>query len=330
MNAQMETVNERRRIDRMTELWNRDYVEEPISSILEKKCPCAFFLMDIDNFKMINDLLGHQAGDQALHEFACVMKSVFEPETILARFGGDEFVAFVPDYTSIDALRKLAGGMLEGASTIVDDERISDKIGVSIGISLSPEAGTSFDELYSNADKAQYFAKRKGKNRYSFYARSQEQVMRDSEGADIKTLQRMVQNVWFEEGAYTVGYAGFNSVYQFLERNLSRTKQEIQILLFTIVNQESHALKDDILEKQYEILGESVKYSLRSGDLMMNFSRNQVAALLVNCGSEDGKQVAERILDAYRKKGFWEDATVTYEIGSVDKSGAKPGKGEDA
>lgn len=323
--AQLTEATERRRIDRMTGLLNRDRAEELIAEQLSTGGRGAFFLMDIDNFKMMNDLKGHLAGDQMLADFAEQLRAVFPPSALLSRFGGDEFVAFLPDYESQPMLGSLAESLLERAAHLTNDASLSDKIGVSIGIALSPADGSEFHTLYSNADKGQYFAKRSGKQRYSFYANSYVPDCKRVSGADISTLRRMVQSVQQEQGAFYVEYAAFSKVYQFLQRNATRIRQETQILLFSMLDEAGCVPEGARLDAAYAALNHAVRQSLRVGDLMMDFSSSQVSVLLIGCDSENAAVVAQRILMAFCKR-FSDGISVSYELDSIHSApfGASP------
>ncbi len=87
--------------DSLTGLFTRATAEEMITQSLQENGGCgAFFMLDIDDFKIINDTRGHQAGDRVMAQFAEVLRRCFRKSDILARFGGDEFVVFMPDVTS--------------------------------------------------------------------------------------------------------------------------------------------------------------------------------------------------------------------------------------
>ena len=129
-----------------------------------KKKMHACFFIDIDNFKHINDTLGHNAGDNLLVSFSKKLKTNFREADLLSRFGGDEFIVWMKNIpsreiaaTKAEALRKL----------IVSDGSFATTI--SIGISCYPDDGSTYDACLQQADEALYQAKKLGKNRYCFY-----------------------------------------------------------------------------------------------------------------------------------------------------------------
>lgn len=160
--------------DSFTKLYNKITTEKKINQLIEerKEQNHVFVIIDIDNFKMVNDTLGHAFGDEILLKCTNNMKKIFGDNNIIGRIGGDEFVIFIPDYDSIldiegnlELLRqKLCKEYKEG----------SVKISISIGAALYPQDGRTFEELYNKSDKALYYSKKKGRNRVTFYREKEE------------------------------------------------------------------------------------------------------------------------------------------------------------
>ena len=140
----------------------------------EKNSRCAIILLDVDNFKGVNDTLGHSYGDKVLANIGNILRSVFRDEDILGRLGGDEFCVCIevkssdPDDIIRTAERKCAQLCEAFHSNYTGDDN-SYKISASIGASVCPENGRSFSELYACADKALYNSKHKGKDTYTIY-----------------------------------------------------------------------------------------------------------------------------------------------------------------
>lgn len=156
-------------MDRMTKLLNREATMEQISQIFlnEEDSMHALYMIDVDNFKSLNDTMGHQIGDEFLIELTAKLKRCFRSSDVVGRIGGDEFFALmrsVPD--KIIAVKK-AKKLMEVMQSVC--EKYSNvKLSASIGISLYPENGKKLEELYAKADHALYEAKRAGKNQFIF------------------------------------------------------------------------------------------------------------------------------------------------------------------
>lgn len=130
--------------------------------------PHAFFIIDIDNFKTVNDTCGHAVGDEVITDFARRLKRQFREQDIVGRIGGDEFVVFVP-IPSKDWAEMKAKTLSQTLRYDFSSNEKNCLISASIGVAVSPEAGNNFETLYQNADTALYQAKAKGKNCYVIY-----------------------------------------------------------------------------------------------------------------------------------------------------------------
>jgi diguanylate cyclase (GGDEF)-like protein len=157
------------KMDKMTMVLNRDTTMEYIRQIFERDSTNkhALFMIDIDNFKALNDTFGHQVGDEFLIEFAAKLKKSFRDTDIVGRVGGDEFFALMRNVSDKVTIENKAADLLRTVQSICSDyEKIS--LSGSIGIAVYPECGKSIEALYLRADTALYQAKREGKNRYVF------------------------------------------------------------------------------------------------------------------------------------------------------------------
>jgi diguanylate cyclase (GGDEF)-like protein len=152
--------------DPLTDLPNRRLFEQRLIATMEEarinRTTVACLVIDVDNFKTINDTLGHSAGDQLLRALAVRLSWHMSPRDILARTGGDEFTALLAGVNDEHHLRFIAGAMMSAGSVpIVIDGKPVD-MHISIGIALSPDHADDIDSLRRAADEAMYTAKRKG------------------------------------------------------------------------------------------------------------------------------------------------------------------------
>lgn len=130
----------------------------------------AFIIVDLDNFKTLNDSLGHQTGDTALKDVANILNDFFRKEDIVCRLGGDEFIVFVKHINSDIVIAKAKALIDKLQLTYTDkDGNNSVKISASIGIAMAPDHGNTFDELYKRADLMLYDVKESGKSSYKMY-----------------------------------------------------------------------------------------------------------------------------------------------------------------
>jgi diguanylate cyclase (GGDEF)-like protein len=160
--------------DPLTNLYNKITSEMLITSVLVdrkyKNTVNAFLMIDIDNLKQTNDTMGHIAGDKIITRLADCIRMVFRESDILGRIGGDEFIVFMKDITGKTNAVKKAQKMCELYKTVFVQNNTTVKLSCSIGISIYPDDGQTFDNLYSCADKALYTAKNYGKDQCTLYA----------------------------------------------------------------------------------------------------------------------------------------------------------------
>lgn len=157
-------------IDGLTNIFNRAAIEKKIREhILENPDePALVMLLDLDNFKQVNDIFGHIEGDNFLIELAKKLKHFCRSTDIVSRLGGDEFMIFMRSVKEED-VEPLVSRIIHGLRKAYCQSDINFEVTASVGIAHYPKDGNSFSELYHCADLALYDAKHKGKNRYSQY-----------------------------------------------------------------------------------------------------------------------------------------------------------------
>lgn len=173
LNSQREALEYQANYDILTSLPNRilfmDRLKQSIKLANRHKNKVALLFLDLDNFKDINDSLGHNIGDKVLIELAKRMKTQMRSSDSIARFGGDEFCVILNDIENIDDISDI---IIDGMNTIKEAFLIDDNVlhvAMSVGVSVYPDDGDSAETLLKNADAAMYKAKESGKNTYCFY-----------------------------------------------------------------------------------------------------------------------------------------------------------------
>lgn len=166
--------------DHLTALPNRTFFLEKAKEVLaasdKNEEMTALFFLDLDTFKIINDTLGHEAGDTLLRDVACRLCRIKKFIDIATRYGGDEYLILSRNISHKDHVLKTADSLLK---IFQEPFRIQGKniqITASIGISLYPCHGTTIDELLIKADQAMYDAKAKGKGQYALFTMDGQEV----------------------------------------------------------------------------------------------------------------------------------------------------------
>jgi diguanylate cyclase (GGDEF)-like protein/PAS domain S-box-containing protein len=158
--------------DTLTGLPNRSYFQANQTLLVNKKVPHALLVFDLDNFKKINDSMGHEVGDVLLCQVAKRMRAVGRKRDTVYRLGGDEFSIIIENTNDIHTITSIATEVL---TTIAQPLRLKSQEVVlfsSLGIVLYPEDGATPQELLKNADTAMYHAKHNGGNKYQFFSDS--------------------------------------------------------------------------------------------------------------------------------------------------------------
>ncbi len=163
--------------DLLTGLLNKITMQNSVEDIIKQRpySTFAFYIVDMDNFKAVNDNLGHAVGDKVLVDVANKLTLLFNEYDYLGRLGGDEFAVMlvIPENMSNYSSRLIdlkAKSLCDNLKETYSDENISVTVSASIGIAIYDKDGKSFEELYKHADQALYHSKNEGKNRYTFYS----------------------------------------------------------------------------------------------------------------------------------------------------------------
>ncbi|WP_417578928.1 diguanylate cyclase domain-containing protein [Nitrincola sp.] len=158
--------------DSLTGLPNRvvlyDRFDQAVARAERNQDTLVLLYMDLDGFKEINDLHGHQAGDMTLTELAKRFRSIVRGTDSVIRIGGDEFIVLLENVASIDSVLAVTDKILQCVATPIRFESLEFSLGISIGIACFPNNGLTLDQLMTAGDHAMYAAKATGKNRISW------------------------------------------------------------------------------------------------------------------------------------------------------------------
>mgnify|MGYP005993287621 FL=1 len=161
--------------DFLTKLPNRKLFQEKVESCIRsfsnKNKKFAILFLDLDNFKWVNDSMGHHFGDKVLIEVGKRINEVISQDSVFSRLGGDEFVLLTP-YSKVSVISELAQEIIKTVKDPVYIDNMELNVGWSIGISLFPEHSSEYNTLLKNSDMAMYEAKESGKNNFKYFNES--------------------------------------------------------------------------------------------------------------------------------------------------------------
>lgn len=308
--------------DPLTGLWNRSYTVDYINEYFkDKRHGGCLFMIDMDNFKRINDTYGHIVGDSVIVRLGETLRTVVREDDVICRIGGDEFILFFKGNSS----RAFASSKAEeiiltlDKNFSVEGDEGSGHISISIGIALSPVDGNDFNTLYNRADKALYYVKKNGKHNYHFYSDENEiSAHKKSSNIDIAYLRRFLREQNNNPGVFQVEYESFKKIYRFLLRTQKRTRQPVLILLITIYSNdgENETPDNEILDRAFPRLKKAVSSTIRSNDIGTTYSSSQYIALLVDSTPANGYIIAERIRKTF-EEGEPIDCRLEYDIDEI-------------
>ena len=166
LNTELELTKEENVRDTLTKLYNRKKIEEEVNNFIKSEHTHngVLILIDLDNFKNVNDMYGHLKGDELLIKFAHILHNHFRNTDIISRLGGDEFIIFINNDVIEEALIKKIKSLLEIVEEELNENFNDINVSASIGIAYIGDNINTFEDAYKQADEAMYFVKNKGKN----------------------------------------------------------------------------------------------------------------------------------------------------------------------
>ena len=287
--------------DKLTGLFNKGSSEEELAKVC-KKSHGSLMMIDLDSFKLVNDIHGHAMGDKILIAFADILRAAMRSTDLIGRMGGDEFVAFchgVSDENSIAAKSQFINEKIVEAAKKLMGEDMNIPLGASIGCVLVPQAGTDFVELYKKADKALYIVKQNGKHGYNIFSE-------DAPEENVETVVTLAQIEMIlaernkEPGAYILPFESFRNIYRFLKRTRAGYAKTICIVLLAL--KRTGDGEKIPLKAAGEKFVECLHKTLRRGDIVSQNGSNQFLLLLTNTdGHHDVTRAIARVVENWGK-----------------------------
>ncbi len=303
--------------DKLTGLFNKGASEEELKKTC-KKSHGSLMMIDLDSFKLVNDIHGHAMGDKILIAFADILRAAMRSTDLIGRMGGDEFVAFchgVHEPAAIAAKTQFINEKITEVAKKLMGEDMNIPLGASIGCVLVPQAGTDFVELYKKADKALYIVKQNGKHGYNIFS---EDALEDK----VETVVTLAQVEMIlgernkEPGAYVIPFESFRIIYRFLKRTRAGYGKTICIVLFAL--KRSNDSKSS-LKHAGEQFVECLHKTLRRGDIVSQNGSNQFLVLLTNTdGHTDVTRAVSRIVENWSEMPESKEFYFTHEWSVVD------------
>lgn len=297
----MNRIAEQASIDRLTGFLNKSVAEERLGSLCRSHKGCLL-MIDLDSFKPVNDVYGHDMGDVVLREFSAKLAALAPPESVFGRVGGDEFAAFFKDVQHEEYIAAFTGklneSLLEEAKRLLGGD-LSIPIGASVGAVFVPEHGTEFTEMIKLADKALYHVKQNGRHGYFIYRRGNDRLPTESPD-ELRNIAVMLGERDIPDSAMWLDKEIFIHVYRFLLRYMKNYGVSVCEILVTL-SAENGDIGEDFEEKCFEF-GNFLKNSLRKSDIMVQLKREQYMFLLMEIKEDQVDNVIDRVLGKWKRQ----------------------------
>ncbi len=294
--------------DKLTGLLNKAEGVARLRDILVS-CSGTLLTLDIDSFKLVNDLFGHEKGDQILRAFGDLARISTRDGDILCRIGGDEFVLFccgLHGEAAVSALIQRLNAQLEEKAKQILGADHGIPLGISAGAVMVPDYGTDYESLFNMADDAMYQTKKNGKHGYTIYKESEitsDAGIRPEE--ELARITKIISERNHGRDALILGTDAFSTVFQFVERFNSSHGVKALILLFIVTVHE--AVEDRVFNAAVDSFGELLKRSLGKSDIIMQNKNNQFLVLLPLMQEPDAEAVINRILSVWKERPEYAD-----------------------
>ena len=299
--------------DKLTGFLNKAATGTVLSSVCTSVNGCLM-MIDLDSFKLVNDIYGHEMGDKVLISFANIIKDIVPEGSKCGRIGGDEFVSFaagVDTEEQVAEITKLLNEKLTASAKELMGPDMSIPLGASVGAVFVPRHGNDYNSLLKFADKSLYSVKKNGKHGYSLFSAESftEDEMNVTE-LDIQSLSEILGERNIPNVALQLDSDAFSHVYRYVIRYIMRHHLGACKILFTL--NKSDAVSDREFKDGCDEFGNHVRKSLRKSDILMRNRYNQYFVLLTDIREDSIKKVLSHIIDKWHE-AYKGNLVITYE-----------------
>lgn len=299
-----ERLQKLQELDYLTGIFHRGAMEKKINQVLMEKGYGVLFIIDIDNFKEINERYGHSMGDAALQRLTESLQMITLRNDILGRVGGDEFVIFMPIAQDLTFVENRCKQMQKSLKKLQVDDKFNLCISLTIAGSVYKEHDT-YLEMFERAANALY-QKKQEKNDENFVDFEDEGEISFTETRGIQMDMQRIHEELREQvlmpGAYCQSYEVFKSIYRFIERQMKRNNSTAYIILITMTDDQQVFPKLQTRTDLLHMLMDEIQHSLRAGDVFTQYSSCQFLIMVSDVNEEQAKVIGQRICDSFCKR----------------------------
>ena len=278
----------------------------------------ALLMIDLDSFKLVNDIYGHDMGDRVLEAFASIVSEAMPAGGVCARMGGDEFEAFLPEVTDERLITSLSDTLntrlLEEAKKLMGPD-MEIPLGCSVGVITVPKFGREYEDLTKLADKALYKVKKQGKHGCIMYSPA---IFDDEESqeAGIDTVTKILEERSIPNAALCLDKDSFAYVYRYIVRYISRNQRTACNVLINLSSEQ----EDETFARLCDEFGDHIGGSLRKSDLFMRTRSNKYFVLLSDVREDSAEKVINDLINGwYEHHGDILKITYEFELLGAEK-----------
>ena len=289
--------------DKLTGFLNKSATAVELSRRCSDTSGCLM-MVDLDSFKLVNDIYGHAAGDKVLIGFADIIRETVPAGSKCGRVGGDEFTVFAYGMTTEYAVRDFTITLNEKIVQLAKDimgEDMTIPLGVSIGGVFVPRYGNDYNSLIKLADKSLYNVKKNGKHGYDLFDEDHSDLEEDNDKAhDIAAISEILGERSIQNVALQLDREAFAHVYRYVIRYLMRHHITGCKVLYTLKPDDGNY--DARFLDNADEFGNVIRESLRKSDIFMRNRKNEYFVFLTDIRQDSVDKVAGHIIEGWQKK----------------------------
>ncbi len=284
--------------DKLTGFFNKASGTQKTAEMCSTKTG-ALLVIDLDSFKLVNDLYGHETGDKVLILFADTMRKNIRSDDVICRVGGDEFMAFLTNIseekTAAAIIKRVSDLFAAEAKRLLGNDH-DIPLGISVGVAMTPLHSTNFETLFKYADQTMYKVKKNGKHGFAVY---DPDAGESDSGADLgKELDRLAEisgERGSADGGFLLGQDAFTASYRFAVRFIRHYSAAASQVVFSVSAQNT----TDNTAGAAEAFSRVLQKTLRICDIVMQSRSNQFFVLMPGKTEQEAEKEVDRIKKAW-------------------------------
>ena len=298
-------------LDKLTGFLNKSAAAVELSKMCSEKNGCLM-MIDLDSFKLVNDIYGHAMGDKVLTSCAEIIRNAVPEGSKFGRLGGDEFATFAVGISNEQAVADIAAKINEditkSAKELMGDD-VSIPLGASIGGIFVPRYGNDYNSLIKLADKSLYIVKKNGKHGYGLHNDDHDDSQETSV-IDIHALSEILGERSVQDVALQLDKESFSPVYRYVIRYIIRHHINGCKVLFTL--DPANGKRDADFYENVDSFGQRIRGTLRKSDIFMRNNKNQYFVFLTDIRADSTEKVINHLVNDWNSS-ISKELVITYE-----------------